>query len=395
MNAITTFQFLSLVCLADAQTNPGFASSTSCPSTITACNSSSMNWFTRSLTYSNTTGLFTGTITGNQCPGQVTTFAQGTPNCFTQTFPQYTTSKFPVKVPFGALGYSLDGMNIYSALENGFSYGVGATVCSSTSYYCAGGADLDACIGELKYTCGSASVSTSGFGDTCGGHATPYHFHVDLSCSYSPNAAASASSVTTHSPLIGVALDGRGIYGAWESSNTLPTLDACNGHTGTTPGTASMSASGSALTGITGLASSAVYHYHLTTFFPYTLGCFGSSTVSYSSCTALYSTCKTYIPYYAANGSWFFYDDWCPCGNGGSNGPMILIGSLPPSGSTCSSNTKGAANFRTNAVPTATCSLSMVFTYSDVDTNTAVSASTEVKLSGLLLFTYASWFMLN
>ena len=106
--------------------------------------------------------------------------------------------------------------------------------------------------------------------DTCGcraGHANPYHFHVDAACEYSPSALASASTVTAHSPLVGLALDGRGIYGAWESAGTAPTLDACGGHVGPTPGTASASFGGNILStatatiGISGYAAStSVYH---------------------------------------------------------------------------------------------------------------------------------------
>lgn len=42
--------------------------------------------------------------------------------------------------------------------------------------------------------------------DTCGGHAMPYHYHNDLYCDYNHLAPG-------HSPLIGFALDGYGIYG--------------------------------------------------------------------------------------------------------------------------------------------------------------------------------------
>lgn len=144
------------------------------------------------------------------------------------------------------MGYSLGGMNIYNALEGacesrcwqvsscrpaladvppltrrrhpaaGFSSSNGPTVCTTSGYYCAGGADIETCINELTYTCGTSgaaslavSVASSTFGDACAGHADPYHFHTDLKCEYSPSSTASASSVTAHSPLIGIALDGK------------------------------------------------------------------------------------------------------------------------------------------------------------------------------------------
>ena len=50
----------------------------------------------------------------------------------------------------------------------------------------------------------------------------------------------STSTTSGHSALVGIAMDGFGIYGAWESSGKTPTdLDSCHGHTGTVPGTAS------------------------------------------------------------------------------------------------------------------------------------------------------------
>ena len=45
--------------------------------------------------------------------------------------------------------------------------------------------------------------------DTCGGHAMPYHYHNDLACDYD-------HTLPSHSPIIGWALDGYGIYGLYE-----------------------------------------------------------------------------------------------------------------------------------------------------------------------------------
>lgn len=56
--------------------------------------------------------------------------------------------------------------------------------------------------------------------DTCGGHAMPYHYHKDLSCDYD-------SSNSGHSPLVGIALDGHGIYGLHETTGTPPTGERC------------------------------------------------------------------------------------------------------------------------------------------------------------------------
>lgn len=232
-------------------------------------------------------------------------------------------------------------------------------MCSTSGYFCSAGGDLGTCIGELYYTCGAsaassvaAAVAGTTFGDKCQGHASPYHFHVDLACEYAPNAAASSASVTTHSPLVGLALDGRGIYGAWESAGALPSLDACNGHVGPTPGTASATSSGvlsSTVSGITGLAAStSVYHYHLSSTFPFTLGCYANTFTSNAACRALYpTTCNTYVAVHYANGSAYFYDDWCPCGNpgaaAGTVAAAVAINTLPStSGATCATFGSGS-----------------------------------------------------
>ena len=50
-----------------------------------------------------------------------------------------------------------------------------------------------------------------------------------MQCDYDKTAAG-------HSALIGVALDGRGLYGLYETTGTVPTdLDWCGGHTGNVP----------------------------------------------------------------------------------------------------------------------------------------------------------------
>ena len=91
--------------------------------------------------------------------------------------------------------------------------------------------------------------------DSCGGHAFPCecaraivapplkplpadHYHNDNACDYD-------HSLKQHSVLIGIALDGHGIYGLYESYNetseeqvTPDDLDACNGHTHGVPANA-------------------------------------------------------------------------------------------------------------------------------------------------------------
>ena len=55
-----------------------------------------------------------------------------------------------------------------------------------------------------------------------------YHIHMHAACEYD----VCDFGVHGHSPAIGFGLDGRMLYGMWEDTNTMPELDACNGHYG-------------------------------------------------------------------------------------------------------------------------------------------------------------------
>jgi len=93
--------------------------------------------------------------------------------------------------------------------------------------------------------------------DRCEGHPDrlgQYHYHHHSPCFDQGQAGQ-------HSPLVGIAFDGFGIYGPRDVDGRLVTnddLDECHGHVG--PATA--------------------YHYHITSEFPYVLGCFmGTPTI--------------------------------------------------------------------------------------------------------------------
>jgi hypothetical protein len=96
--------------------------------------------------------------------------------------------------------------------------------------------------------------------DACQGHPEEdgsYHYHGLSRCTEALN-----TMPTAHSPLMGYALDGFGLYGRFGEAGKLLTnadLDACHGHTH------ALDWDG---------ASRELYHYHATLEFPYTLGCF-------------------------------------------------------------------------------------------------------------------------
>ena len=84
---------------------------------------------------------------------------------------------------------------------------------------------------------------------------------MDPTCIYTtPATVATYGSALGHSPLIGFALDGRGLYGLYETTSTYAylSLDACNGHWGPVPAWSGTNTDG---TTISYSAATNVYHY--------------------------------------------------------------------------------------------------------------------------------------
>jgi hypothetical protein len=249
----------------------------------------------RFLTYSTTTGIFTGYMLTNQCPSSRSSMAYngvisaptgGTPSCVNQTFPAPAYLAPPVALPLrGRIGLAVrGGENIYNSLDAGFTAGQACTITYGT---CDAGTDVMMCEARLEYLCGSAQLRRSMFMSDCGGHvpAPNYHYHCHLRCEYNDSTATAG---TPHSPLVGLMLDGRGLYGMYESGLTMPTnLDACGGHYGPVPATT--------INGVTYPAASNVYHYHMQHQAPYVPACFGPVT-SLSQAHGLYPTCSSGTP---------------------------------------------------------------------------------------------------
>merc|ERR1711957_425833 len=181
--------------------------------------------------------------------------------------------------------------------------------CKDGSGTCPAGMDVPTCESSLDYVCsltGSNPVHELML-DNCGGHAMPYHYHNDNACDYDHTASG-------HSPLVGWGLDGVGIYGLYESNPSKPSLDACNGHVGEVPVDSEFGVA----------AGTSMYHYHVTSSAPYTLGCYGSAgttsqPVSQTECKSLYSTCEgTLAQVVLESGEQYCYDLDCPCFDGRS-----------------------------------------------------------------------------
>ena len=126
---------------------------------------------------------------------------------------------------------------------------------------------------------GDYNIDEAGFILPCGGHVTPpvdammtgpmaapplYHFHKAPDCLdafVEENKPYSHGGTQgQHGKIIGYALDGFGIYTFSDIGGAAPVLDECGGHFGPTDD--------DDLTNV-------VYHYHSTTYTPYTIACQG------------------------------------------------------------------------------------------------------------------------
>merc|ERR1711907_22969 len=279
------------------------------------------------LSYSASTGKFTGSMKYNGCLNHESAgLHSSTASCQQKSFP---SARGPSAAPLlGAVGLSRFGVLIYGPFEAGFgsapassSFGTGGGArpapnpCSSgsgggpmsgTHGFCAGGIDVQACEDGLKETYGEENTLVELFMDACGGHAQPYHYHTDLRCSYIP-------TTSPHAPLLGFAHDGHGLYGLSETGTEMPEdLDACNGHFGVVPADNALGVAAS---------STPVYHYHTTLEPPFTIGCFGPVD-SLRECTSFYDGCadgnERPMGEIVNNGiitgpSQTPYKPWCPC----------------------------------------------------------------------------------
>lgn len=151
-----------------------------------------------------------------------------------------------------------------------------------------------------------------------------YHYHQNFTNLYNVSAPGHSTKVGVTSPSSST-VTARGIYGKYESTGTPPTdLDACGGHFGTTPDSAT-----------------SVYHHHVQDRAPFAVGCYGPSEtgglVSLAECRSYYSsTCGdgTVNLTSTRNGvtTTFAYDPYCPCYDStGSNVLGSTTTSPPPS----------------------------------------------------------------
>jgi hypothetical protein len=178
----------------------------------------------------------------NACPNHAGAYQYGgitdskipaaTADCQSYSVPQ-SAYVGPKAIPLrSGIGLTLTGGEIiYAALDAGFYLG---QTCTAARGACMPGSDAVMCSYIMEKYCGTANLmgNTTAtmhmFLSDCGGHAS-YHNHITLACEYS-------AAATGHSALVAIMLDGRGMYGMYETTATVPTnLDACNGHYGPVP----------------------------------------------------------------------------------------------------------------------------------------------------------------
>jgi hypothetical protein len=160
--------------------------------------------------------------------------------------------------------------------------------------------------------------------DSCQGHpdaTNSYHYHTLTSCLGDPG--------TGHSNLLGLAIDGFGIYGnRGEAGETLTNadLDECHGHTHAIEWNGQ---------------SNSMYHYHATHEYPYSLGCFRGTPITTSTSDGMTGgSSGSGGNGGSCDGGCGASDVCCPSGQpcSGSCVPNCNLGGSCPSGLTCDSS---------------------------------------------------------
>lgn len=160
-----------------SQSVSGQTTSTQCTVSSGSCSGAgTSNYISRSLSYSASTGLFSGTIITNQCSnnkwgrynGKDYSGTMGhTATCVQQTFPAPAFVNTPAAASLrGPIGFSMaGGANIYGPLEAGFTAG---QACTTNTGTCDAGIDVYACGLKLEQECGT-NLKAYMLMDDCGG----------------------------------------------------------------------------------------------------------------------------------------------------------------------------------------------------------------------------------
>lgn len=177
-----------------------------------------------------------------------------------------STGNFPISSSDPAYQYDTNPNHVAA---QSFSWTVPANPTAASSPSCLGlgpiGVSTDGVVFFNALDATGKDAGAHEMQDSCNGHpqATDiYHYHT-----YSPCLATAASKKPGSSTLVGYALDGYGIYVERDSKGNLPTnadLGVCHGRT------SAVMWDGKRVV---------MYHYDVTTEYPYTVGCYHGTPV--------------------------------------------------------------------------------------------------------------------
>ena len=184
--------------------------------------------------------------------------------------PTHTTGTFPVPSTDAVYAYDRNP-NTISAQT--IAWGLPGNPTVSTTPTCLNGGAIGVLLTGVRLFAPTDALNRDAVAweaqDSCQGHPErtgQYHYHSISSCLSQGTTTRDTSG--QHSPLVGYAADGFGIYGNLGEGGVALTnanLDECHGHS-------------HAVT-ING-ASTVQFHYHKTLEFPYALGCYRGTPVT-------------------------------------------------------------------------------------------------------------------
>ncbi|MBV8635079.1 MAG: YHYH protein [Burkholderiaceae bacterium] len=190
----------------------------------------------------------------------VTNLANGILSITSNDLPSHNTGTFPIASTDPAYAYDRNPNHIAAQTVN---WGLPGNPGVASQPTCVNGGAIGILLTGVKlYNAVDGENRDAGaweIQDSCQGHpdsSGTYHYHNVSTCVPQKDTAGQ------HSPLVGYAADGFGIYGNLGQNGAALTnadLDECHGHT-------------HAIT-VNGVTVNQ-YHYHATKEFPYTVGCF-------------------------------------------------------------------------------------------------------------------------
>ncbi len=192
-------------------------------------------------------------------PSFLTSLANGILSVTSNDLPDHNTGTFPIAATDPAYAYDRNPNHIAAQTVN---WGLPGNPTVAATPTCVGGVVGILLTGVKLYNAvdgENRDAEAWEIQDSCQGHpdsSSTYHYHSVSTCVQQQDTAGQ------HSPLVGYAADGFGIYGNLGQNGVALTnadLDECHGHTH--PIT------------INGVTLNQ-YHYHATKEFPYTVGCF-------------------------------------------------------------------------------------------------------------------------